>query len=440
MVPEPSQFNLLRDLLDSEKALRRAIEAEAQAARQALETLARDLTPELVDRLAKQSPTGLAGLAPDQLAAQIIQHLRPQLARIRSPTPEVATLRAALDEKERALQIAQAEIRRLTTELARRESLPPTPAVPEFQPAPPVLAPSMPYVNEESPLNEEISPLEAPEDVLAQVQEFRPAAPPEVWPEWFAAWFQSRGFANDLLIVQSLGDTGEPVRVRLMREIVRQLHFADIPGSLGRSAQRLHKMGLLKIIPTLKPTRQGTVRKVHLLHLTDPAHSPNGVNGLDAYRLLFGQEAVRQDAADLLARHKSAEHTYLILETQALLEKAGFTVERFPEPVEVPELGRYEPDLVAHYEAQTIYVEVERATFKNEPKRELKFRRYWEVSQGTFWIATDTPDAARVLTSEIAYQAGNLGKRIRLRLLVVDEVAPEAVPPGWEVWPEEQVF
>jgi hypothetical protein len=37
------QLAVLQNLLDSEKALRRAAEAEAQATRQALEFLARDL-------------------------------------------------------------------------------------------------------------------------------------------------------------------------------------------------------------------------------------------------------------------------------------------------------------------------------------------------------------------------------------------------------------
>jgi hypothetical protein len=64
------------------------------------------------------------------------------------------------------------------------------------------------------------------------------------------------------------------------------------------------------------------------------------------------------------------------------------------------------------------------------------------LSSGTHecWIATDTAAAADTLTSEIAYQAGNLGKRIRLRLLVVEAVVPDAVPQGWDIWPPEQVF
>ncbi len=435
MVPDPDftpQTGLLRDLLESEKRLRQAIEAEAQTARQALESLARELVPELADQLTKQSPIGLAGLSPDQLAAQISQRLRSRLARPGTPAPapppapEIQQLQLALAQKEQALQNAQGEIRRLSAQIARLESAPP-----------PVPAPIPHINNEESPLSEGET---GPEEVLFKAGDFQPAAPPEFWPGWFEEWVKSRGFGNDLLIVKALGETGEPVRVRLMRRLAQQLHFADVPGSLGRAVQRLHKMGLVKIIPVLKPTRQGHVRQAHMLHLTDQEMNKGGLNGQDAYRLLFGQEAVRQDAVELLSRHKAPEHAYLILETQALLEKAGFTVERFPDPVEVGELGRYEPDLVARYDGQTLSIEVERATLKNESQRDRKFRRYWEISQGRFWIVTDTAAAADTLTSEIAYQAGNLGKRIRLRLLIVEAVVPDAVPQGWDIWPPEQVF
>ncbi len=114
------QLAVLQNLIESEKALRRAAEAEAQATRQALEALARDLASEVIDTLTKQHEQGLAGVPSDILATRIGQAVQTELARLRQqiailPTPAVPAPLPDVERQRWQQSIAkhEAEISRL---------------------------------------------------------------------------------------------------------------------------------------------------------------------------------------------------------------------------------------------------------------------------------------------------------------------------------------
>lgn len=81
-----------------------------------------------------------------------------------------------------------------------------------------------------------------------------------------------------------------------------------------------------------------------------------------AYQLFFAQDPVPQEALRLLRHHDNSDHAYLILEAQRLLDRAGFVVLRYPEPLDFGQLGRDHPDLQTTYAERTLYSEVERGT------------------------------------------------------------------------------
>ena len=91
-------------------------------------------------------------------------------------------------------------------------------------------------------------------------------------------------------------------------------------GAENRAVNRLEKMGLLK----KHVATRGRIHP-HLIHLT--------AKGESAHRLLYGKQPVKQETPQLLNLHSSPDHVYLILETEMLLEDAGFHVERYFEPI-----------------------------------------------------------------------------------------------------------
>ncbi len=419
------QLAVLQNLIASEKALRRAAETEAQATRQALEALARDLASEVIDTLTKQHEQGLAGVPSDVLADRIGQAVQTELARLRqqiatlpapaipAPLPDIERQRWQQSNAEH-----EAEISRLREELAGLQLAKKKPLV-----SPTEIPVVINEKAEENPPSRdtEYAPLPI-ENFMLYSADFMPVAAKEVWPDWFQRWvIPHTGMDKDFAMMQILGKTGEPYRATVTRAAAYYLGMASIGGSLGKSITRLEEMGMI----TLVKIRWQRISP-HLMALTN--------KGENAYRMLFGQEPVPQELPRLLARHKSARHIYLILETERHLRAAGYVVERYPDPIET-DLGRYEPDLVARFDEHTLYIEAEVKTTKsrgeNSPRRQ-KWERYWKLTGGEFYVSVTDAAGRRALCSELRYWASIFEQPAVVWLM--EAGAREKKETGWDIW------
>ena len=370
-------LDLLQKLLQQEQRLRFAAEARAAAARRALEQALEDLAPEVVDRQRRADPDGLAPLSEAALGAQLRHSVRTQVAHLNA---QIAVLSGRATPQ-------------VPTQIPRQHPAPLPPPVPAALPPP-----------SPAPEAEELDPTAV---VIA--------APENTWPAWFRAWHSAPGFASQATLVTYLGQTGEPERARLDKQI------GMAKSTLHRAIKQLTKTTPLLGLTVIERGRW----KAHLLQLTP--------RGLDAYRLLTGEEPVTPQLVTLLKRHKNAAHVYLILEAQYLLEQAGFTCERFPEPLET-DWGRYEPDLVAHFAGQTLYIEAERQTAKKAADRQRKWERYVQVTNGQLFLAVVDQQAQRALASELARHLG-AKFRYEAQWLVADHVRDqEHIPHGWDIF------
>jgi len=426
-VSDAMQLAVLQNLINSEKTLRRAAEAEAQATRQALETLAQDLASEVIDTLKKQHKQGLAGVPSDVLADRIGQTVQTEMARLRRQIATLPVPATSLPgvEHQHWQQIAaehEAEISRLREELARWQ-------LTKKPPVSPTKIPMVSAEEAEESITEKKMPSRNDEDAPLPIEnfvpysaDFVPVATPRIRPEWFRDWISPHaGLDKDFALIQILGKTGEPYRATVTKSAAYYLGMTSIGGSLGNSITRLKEMGMV----TLVKIRWQRISP-HLVALTD--------KGKNAYQMLFGQSPVPQELPQLLARHKSARHTYLILETERHLRAAGYVVERYPDSIET-DLGRYEPDLVARFDEQTLYIEAEIRTSKNrgqDSPRHRKWERYWKLTGGEFYVSVVNAAGRRSLLSELRYWASMLEQEAVVWLMMAGDREINAT--GWDVW------
>jgi len=105
----------------------------------------------------------------------------------------------------------------------------------------------------------------------------------------------------------------------------------------------------------------------------------------------------------LLKRHKSKEHAALNLEAAELLWRAGYEVKLFPDNVSLESGMIYYPDLLIADQSggETLYVECERATYKNPEERSQKWKLYYAATEGRFCVITPSEEAMEVIKKEI---------------------------------------
>jgi len=409
------QLAVLQNLLESEKALRCAAETETQATHKALESLARDLAGDVVDTLTKQNNQGLAYVTSDVLAERIgravqteLAHLRRQITTTSVPATPASLLEAECQRWQQIVADNETEIAQLQEKIASLQAAEKAGRKPPNRD------------NETAPL-----PID---DFAPYSTSFTPAALQGIWPDWFRKWIiPHAGLDKDFTLIQILGKTGEPYRATVTKAAAYYLGMKSIGGSLGKSITRLEEMGMVTLIKVnwqrIHP---------HLVALTD--------KGENAYRMLFEQEPVPQELPRLLARHKSALHTYLILETDRRLRAAGYEVERYPDPLETEDISRYEPDLVARLDGCTLYIEAEVRTAKSRGKnsdRRRKWERYWKLTGGEFYVSVMDAAACRSLLSELRYWASILEQQAVV--WIMEAGGRRGKTTGWDVWERAQV-
>jgi hypothetical protein len=391
-------YTLLQDLLASERELRRIAEAYAGRQRQALIAFVRDALPEVLEELGHEHPDAVEEATPEQLFARAGVHV----ARLRQQggpiqTGQVQQLRQAL-----AAAAAQCE-QRLARYREANEAL-------------------------EAQLADCRGPQQGKEGEPAGLPpDFQPHVPPDAAPGWFQEWTQAANFLRGADYLRILGQTGAPLRSEVNQRWCEHWKINPSSGTVGRLVTALSKDGLVQLVKT--PLTKSVA--AHFIYLSE--------RGVDAYRLLFGADPVEQEAPRLLKRHDNPEHAYLILETQSFLEQAGYRVDRYPEPVDLGELGICHPDLAADYGERHIYIEVERDAHKKEGsgERRRKWARVLELCGGELYVATDSDQQAKKLISEVKLYAGLLPRAGHLHLIVTESLRYKRqsdLPQGWEIW------
>lgn len=430
---------MLRELLRGEQALRRQAEELRTASRKALVELGYAIAPELLDGLAKESPTQIEATSTSDLAKMIQRDVKDRLRRLRTQVRRLQHQHDQTQSTRTELKKLREKVKHLQTELKKvnptcdydtdqrpsyqacQSDTPRGQAAQSFS--------ESPSLAEDLALSDDHPSPDRSQQVPSLHEDFQPYAEPALWPEWFRAWVEPGlndarrrvSFLTARKIVQVLGQTGEPLRSVVLERSAPQAGHAVAGGAESRAMGRLVKLGWV----AREEARRGHIHP-HLVYLTE--------RGRHAYRLLYGQPPAEQETLRLLKMHGSPEHTYLILETQQLLDRAGFYVERYFDPLPVS-AGEYVPDLIATYEGTTAYIEAERATHKEPQERKKKWQKALEAGGGRLHIALGTEREVDPLLSEVTYIAGKTGHAVDIRALVTEPlVKGNAIPKGWEIF------
>lgn len=364
-------------LNQAQAELRQAAEKDACATREALERIARALCPAAVDDLNRRQPGGLVHLSPDKIADLVIGAVRREIGNLRVERAVLSDVDPAellsLREEVAALRAALAAAQQATPQTTQVQMPLPLPA----RPAPVRGLP--PWRNKT---------VYDPPAEMAVVE--------EAWPEWARAWRGAdKGFERSLDVILILGDTGLARRQDLIALIADRWNVTPGSGGIQRALTRLGRFGLVESLAARQEARGW--KPGGLVRLSE--------RGRDAYRLITGKEPEPSQASELLRRHKSPEHAALNIDVAEMLWAAGYEVELFPPSVVTGE-GEFWPDLAARLEGAALYVEVERATFKNSQDRRRKWDLYHAVSGGHFAVAVASESEMIEIQREIVEWAG----------------------------------
>jgi len=257
----------------------------------------------------------------------------------------------------------------------------------------------------------------------ARVAVGRETTPPEQEPPAMSADPELLEKARELLeegqvdekvqaLVKLLGE-GEECRRREVEAILAAEYGVTPGGTMQRLFKRAEKHGLVE---SVRPKAEISGRATALLRLTPL--------GLALAGLLLGHDPAEPLLDRLLARHKSPEHVLLNLEAADLLRAAGGEVDLFPAPVTLAGGGILDVDLLWLVDGQVRYVECERHTRKDAPRRAVKWANLAEATED-FWIVTPDPTAQKALISELTVWALRGHYKITLHVTNLARASPE---------------
>ncbi len=415
------------DLIGAERELRKSAENKADEARTQLVRVATALCRTVLDEAQQACPKGVAEWTAKQLAdltidavgrllddmdlseAGLGEAYRKAAQEIEHTRQQVNGLQDELNRASHELQLASAQNRTLEQvavdlriklggleqqrqQLLAKEQVYEQRIAASSATTPAVTADPKPETGTAA------QPDLAPKLQIAPPVPLRPSLPetpvPLVPLEWMQSWQKAPTYEREAALVKLMGDTGECRRNKLAENLARQLSIEPRSASIGRYIQNLAEAEVISIQETARIAR-GSAPEVLLL--TE--------KGRDIYRSLFGREPSRLYDR-LLARHKSVEHLYLNLETADLLRAEGCAVDLEPPVMTLADRSKFMPDLVASKDSETLYVECERETRKNE----LAWVRKWEIvlaaTQGIIRVVTPDKAAMRTLGSGIQFALG----------------------------------
>ena len=252
------------------------------------------------------------------------------------------------------------------------------------------------------------------------------SAPPNV-PVGLSPFLADTSYERNRVVVRILGETGTPLRSDVIRG------FIERTGQSEPTARRaLDACETYGLVEQQHPPRIGG-QPTYLVRLTDL--------GQQSYQHIYRQATAPQALTQLLKRHHTVQHVYLILETQRVLEASGFTVELYPDAIQVADYGEYRPDLVARHGEQILYVEAENtaALKNNRQQRCAKWRRAVVAGQGKLYITVWRVPDGRALGSRIVSYTEDLNMPVTIYMVALDTYSTGNAPPeGMRVWAIER--
>jgi len=201
----------------------------------------------------------------------------------------------------------------------------------------------------------------------------KPQSPIVDAPDWYREWQNSRGYENDERVIRLLGDSGlarRPVLVALAEKIY-QMGTSSFHYALDRLIER-------GMVEKAAPIEKTASVSINLLLLTEL--------GKSAYLRVTGKLAVESEYA-IFAHHSSPEHALLILEAADVLIAENYQVMlKDVKNIVLENSSQVRPDIVARSpEGKMIFVEVERETYKGQPRVE-KWRNLHAATHGELYI------------------------------------------------------
>lgn len=192
-------------------------------------------------------------------------------------------------------------------------------------------------------------------------------------PDWYREWQNGRGYENDERVIRLLGNSGLARRPALvaLAEKIYQMGTSSFHYALDRLIER-------GMVEKAAPIEKTASVSINLLLLTEL--------GKSAYLRVTGKPAIESEYA-IFAHHSSPEHALLILEAADVLIAENYQVMlKDVKNIALENSSQVRPDIVARSpEGKMIFVEVERETYKGQPRVE-KWRNLHAATQGELYI------------------------------------------------------
>lgn len=215
-------------------------------------------------------------------------------------------------------------------------------------------------------------------------------------------------------LLELLATHGWCERARLAHTLATDYHIGNGDAQhphVHQAFTQARAAGWIEIITPRDESGQGSTPQ--LIRLTP--------TGRDIATRLFGFEPAVSELKRLLQAHHSPEHIALILAARDAFgeqyPEPVVLVNIFPDPIALEDGKRYEPDIeVQLADGRRLYVECERATFKQRIQRKDKWSKYFRVSAGQWYVVTPNADALNAIYSEITAWHLQHGGRVHLRM------------------------
>ena len=234
-------------------------------------------------------------------------------------------------------------------------------------------------------------------------------------PEWFEAWQKSRGFDSEQAVVRVMGFQALCLRQSIEGALAGE---GTAGATVWRALERLQDRGLVE---QKVPEGESRGRTSHFYWLTD--------EGREAFRLLFGEEAVESEYYHLKARHKGDEHIALNLQARDVFVARGATVDLYPRRVVIKGELYHDPDLVVVFpgEAKPLYVECERGVSKLRA-RDNKWAHYATVTSDFYFVVPNNAVQGGVLSEVTEWVIRTEQPTITVRICNLSALTSDQVP------------
>jgi hypothetical protein len=220
-------------------------------------------------------------------------------------------------------------------------------------------------------------------------------------PDWMQDWRSGRTFSKESTAIITMGETGKCLRPSLIELLAKKLNLTLPNGSLSETFTRLINFdnggGLVEVLNVFQHDGASTGgNHPDLLRLTQ--------RGRDAFQYLTGNQARENEYDRLVPKHKSPEHTVLNIQaSEVLIETGDYEVLEQAPDIHLPDGSVFIPDLVARYRktGETIFIEVERDTGKNQGVRPIKWKNVLNATNGNIYVICDNISCQRAIQKEI---------------------------------------